>query len=93
MTYNRSSWFSRKRLSGSRNKVYTESNMWNEDYSPVSSVNSLTVNSEFINRSKVVSPMSELKKTELKRSNSWAASVTERIRRRKNLLNKPAKGM
>ena len=66
--------------------------MWNEDHSAVNNVHSLRVNSEFINRSKVVSPLSEMKKIELKRSHSWAASVTDRIRRRKNLLNKPAKG-
>lgn len=68
--------------------------MLNEEHSAASNVHSLTVNSEFINQSKVESPVSKLKKTiELKRSYSWAASVTDRIRRRKNLFNKPAKGM
>ena len=68
--------------------------MWNEDYSAApNNVHSLTVNSEFINQSKVESPVRKLKKTDLKRSYSWAASVTDRIRRRKNLLHKLTKGM
>lgn len=68
--------------------------MWNEDHSVANNVHSLTVNSEFINQSKVESPVSKLKKIELKRSYSWAASVSDRIRRRMNILNKPAiKGM
>lgn len=67
--------------------------MWNEDHSAANNVHSLTVNSEFINQSKVESPVSKLKKIELK-SYSWAASVSDRIRRRMNILNKPAvKGM
>ena len=67
--------------------------MLNEEHSAGSNVHGLTVNSEFINQSKVESAASKVKKIELKRSYSWAASVTDRIRRRKNLLNKQAKGM
>ena len=65
--------------------------MLNEEHSAANNVHGLTVNSEFINQSKVESGVSTLKKTELKRCYSWAAPVTDRIRRRTNLLNKPAK--
>ena len=68
-------------------------NMLNGEHFAGSNVHGLTVISEFINQLKVKSPVSKVKKNELKRSYSWAASVTDRIRRRKNLLTKPAKGM
>ena len=68
-------------------------NMLNGEHFAGSHVHGLTVNSEFINQLRVESPVSKVKKNELKRSHSWAASVTDRIRRRKNLLTKPAKGM
>jgi len=68
-------------------------NMLNGERFAGSNVHGLTVNSEFINQLRVKSSVSKVKKNELKRSHSWAASVTDRIRRRKNLLTKPAKGM
>lgn len=50
---------------------------------------SLTVNSESIDRSNLLSPcVSELKKNDLKRCHSWGASLN-RIGKRKTPLNKP----
>ena len=93
MTQHSMNWFQARKRLESWNQFYDKSVMWNDDHSAANNVHSLTVNSEFINRSKVLSPtVSKLKKSELKRSHSWAASVN-RIRRRKNQFNKTPKGM
>ena len=70
--------------------------MLNEEHSAASNVHCLMVNGEFMNQSKIESPvsMSKLKKTiMLKRSHAWTASVTDRMRTRQNLLNRPDKGI
>lgn len=63
--------------------------MWkDEDQSVVKNVHSLTVSSEYIDGTKLLSPsVSHLKKNDLRRCHSWGSSLN-RIVKRKSPCNK-----
>ena len=63
--------------------------MWkDEDQSVVKNVHSLTVSSEYIDGTKLLSPsVGHLKKNDLRRCHSWGSSLN-RIVKRKSLCNK-----